>query len=84
MLPLVITNGLVDSFNPCAIGVLLIYISILLGTNASRKFVLLFGGFYIFATFATYFLIGLGILHVIHLFGVPHLFGWFYLSAFFI
>ena len=76
MLPLVITNGLIDSFNPCAIGVLLLYVTILLGTKASRQFILLFGGFYILATFVTYFFIGLGILHVVHFFGVPHLFGW--------
>jgi cytochrome c biogenesis protein CcdA len=76
MLPLVITNGLIDSFNPCAIGVLLIYITILLGTNSPRSFILAFGAFYILATFVTYFLIGLGILQVIHLFGVPHFFGW--------
>lgn len=76
MLPLVITNGLIDSFNPCAIGVLLIYITILLGTNSPRSFILMFGGFYILATYITYFLIGLGILHVVHLFGVPHFFGW--------
>ncbi len=76
MLPLVIINGLIDSFNPCAIGVLLLYVSILLGTNSPRKFILAFGGFYILATFVTYFLIGLGILQVVHLFGVPHFFGW--------
>lgn len=76
MLPLVLVNGLIDSFNPCAIGVLLLYVTILLGTNSSRRFILTFGGFYILATFVTYFLIGLGILHVIHLFGIPHFFGW--------
>src|SRR4030042_4261468 len=76
MLPLVIVNGLIDSYNPCAIGVLLLYIAILLGTNSSRRFVLTFGGFYILATFVTYFLIGLGILHVVHFFGIPHFFGW--------
>lgn len=95
MLPLVITNGLIDSFNPCAIGVLLIYITILLGANSSKRFILIFGGFYILATFVTYFLIGLGILQVIHLFGIPHFFGWiaaflvlfiglFYLKEYFI
>lgn len=76
MLPLVVVNGLIDSFNPCAIGVLLLYVSILLGTNSPRRFILAFGGFYILATFVTYFLIGLGILQVIHFFGVPHFFGW--------
>lgn len=76
MLALVITNGLIDSFNPCAIGVLILYISILLSTNSPRRFILTFGGFYILATFVTYFLIGLGILQVVHLFGVPHFFGW--------
>ena len=76
MLTLVVINGLIDSFNPCAIGVLLLYVSILLGTNSSRRFILAFGGFYILATFVTYFLIGLGILQVVHFFGVPHFFGW--------
>lgn len=76
MLALVVVNGLIDSFNPCAIGVLLVYVALLLGTNAPRSFILIFGGFYILATYITYFLIGLGILHVIHLFGIPHFFGW--------
>jgi len=35
-----------------------------------------FGLFYIFATYATYFLIGLGLLQVMHLFGIHNFFGW--------
>lgn len=76
MLSLVIVNGLIDSFNPCAIGILLLYVTILLGMKTSRRFILFFGAFYIAATFVTYFLIGLGLLHVVHYFGVSHFFGW--------
>jgi len=76
MLPLVLVNGLIDSFNPCAIGVLLLYVSIILAIGASRKQLISFGIFYLAAMYVTYFLIGLGILHVFHLFGIHNFFGW--------
>lgn len=76
MLYLVLINGLVDSFNPCAVGVLIFYLALLLSLKVARRVFITFGLFYIFATFATYFLIGLGILHVVHLFGIHNFFGW--------
>lgn len=76
MTALVIINGLVDSFNPCAIGVLIFYLVLILSLKVKRKIFITFGLFYILATFVTYFLIGLGILRVIHLFGVHNFFGW--------
>jgi len=76
MFYLVLINGLVDSFNPCAIGVLILYVALILTLQAYRKTLIIFGLFYILATFATYFLIGLGILKVVHLFGIHNFFGW--------
>ncbi|MBI2448521.1 hypothetical protein HYV44_03140 [Candidatus Microgenomates bacterium] len=76
MLYLVIINGLIDSFNPCAIGVLLSYLAIALSLRVKRSAFISFGLVYILATYATYFLIGLGMLKVMHLFGVHNFFGW--------
>jgi cytochrome c biogenesis protein CcdA len=76
MLYLVLINGLIDSFNPCAIGVLIFYLTLILSLKVSRRLFVTFGLFYILATYATYLLIGLGILKVIHLFGVHDFFGW--------
>ncbi|MEK7503656.1 MAG: cytochrome c biogenesis protein CcdA [Patescibacteria group bacterium] len=76
MFYLVLINGLVDSFNPCAIGVLIFYLTLVLSLKVERKSFITFGLFYVLATFATYFLIGLGILRVMHLFGIHNFFGW--------
>lgn len=76
MLYLVIINGLIDSFNPCAIGVLIFYLTLILSLKLQRRAFISFGIFYILATYATYFLIGLGLLRVMHLFGVHNFFGW--------
>ncbi len=76
MLPLVLLNGLLDSFNPCAIGVLLLYVSIILTLGASRRQLIFFGIFYLVSMYVTYFLIGLGLLQAFHLFGIHNFFGW--------
>jgi cytochrome c biogenesis protein CcdA len=76
MFYLVIINGLIDSFNPCAIGVLIFYLTLILSLKVERKLFIAFGLFYIFATYATYLFIGLGLLKVMHLFGVHNFFGW--------
>lgn len=76
MLPLVLINGFLDSFNPCAIGVLLLYVSIILTLGASRGQLIYFGIFYLTSIYVTYFLIGLGLLQAFHLFGVHNFFGW--------
>lgn len=76
MLPLILINGLIDSVNPCAIGVLLLYVAIILTLGGNRKQIINFGVFYLAAMYITYFLIGLGILHVFHLFGIHNFFGW--------
>ena len=76
----VITAGLLDSFNPCAIAVLLIFISLMLTFEKSRKTILVLGITYIFAVYLTYLLIGLGLLRAVHVFNIPQYFtqfiGW--------
>ena len=76
MFYLVLINGLIDSINPCAVGVLIFYLTLILSLKVQRKFFVTFGLFYIAATYVTYFLIGLGLLRVMHLFGVHDFFGW--------
>lgn len=67
--------GLSDSYNPCSIGVLLISLTILVTLNKRDK-IALFGISYLTAIFATYFLIGLGMLKAFHIFGVHGFFGY--------
>lgn len=62
-LGLVITSALIDSINPCAIGVLILMVSVVLGTGKSTGRLLLLGGSYIFAIFTTYLVAGLGLVY---------------------
>lgn len=61
LLSVVITSGLIDSFNPCAISLLLIYISMMFTFQKSRKEIFTFGFAYILSVYVTYLLIGLGL-----------------------
>ena len=58
----VIVTALIDSINPCAIGVLILLISMLV-VYKSKTDLLKYGLIYIFFVFITYFLAGLGILY---------------------
>ena len=58
----VIVTALIDSINPCAIGVLILLISIMV-TFKSKKEILWYGFVYIFFVYMTYLLAGLGILY---------------------
>lgn len=58
----VIVTALIDSINPCAIGVLILLISMLM-VYRSKADLLKYGLIYIFFVFFTYFLAGLGILY---------------------
>jgi cytochrome c biogenesis protein CcdA len=64
-LGLVIGSAAIDSINPCAIGVLILMISVVLGgsKDKSTKRLLMLGGAYIFAIFATYLIAGLGLVY---------------------
>lgn len=75
LLPLVLVSSLLDSVHPCSFSILLITIAFLFGMRMTRKKILQIGGTYVAGIFSAYFLIGLGILKVLHLFNTPHFMG---------
>ena len=62
-LGLVLGSAAIDSINPCAIGVLILMVSVILGGHKSVGRMLFLGGIYILAIFTTYLLAGLGLLY---------------------
>jgi cytochrome c biogenesis protein CcdA len=62
-LSVVVTSALIDSINPCAIGVLILMISVILSGKGTVGRMLGLGGLYIFAVFLTYLLAGLGLVY---------------------
>lgn len=62
-LGLVVGSAAIDSINPCAIGVLILMISVVLSGGHSVRRMLLLGGLYVFAIFATYLAAGLGLVY---------------------
>ena len=60
--PVVITTALIDSINPCAIGVLVILIATLLELSDDKKKMLKVGLIYITVIFLTYLAAGFGLL----------------------
>jgi cytochrome c biogenesis protein CcdA len=62
-LTIVIGAAAIDSINPCAIGVLILMVSVILGQGGSARKLLITGGAYIFAIFATYLIAGLGLIY---------------------
>lgn len=72
-LPLIISAGLLDSLNPCAISLLLIYIILMFSLGKGRREILLFGLFYIAAIYVAYFLLGIGLLRFFIFIETPHL-----------
>ena len=58
----VVVTALIDSINPCAIGVLILLISVMIALR-SKKEMLYYCLVYIFFVFLTYLLAGLGILY---------------------
>src|SRR3970040_91778 len=75
LLPIVLISALLDSVHPCSFSILLITIAFLFGMQMTRKKILQIGGAYIAGIAIAYFLIGLGILKVLHLFNTPHFMG---------
>lgn len=65
MLTVVIT-ALVDSINPCAIGVLILLISVMLATKQSRMRMFFLSSLYIFTVGLIYFIAGLGLVQFLH------------------
>jgi cytochrome c biogenesis protein CcdA len=62
----VVLAGLVDSVNPCAIATLVFFLSYLALGGRRPRDLLWIGGLFTVGTFTTYFLIGLGLLRVLH------------------
>src|SRR3989338_2105951 len=60
--PVIITTALVDSINPCAIGVLILLISTLIVMGKDKKKMIAVGSIYILAVYIVYFLAGIGLL----------------------
>ena len=58
----IVGTALIDSINPCAIGVLILLVSIMVVYRSKRE-LLIYGLVYIFFVFFTYLLAGLGILY---------------------
>src|SRR3989344_3707171 len=75
LLPLVLIAALLDSVHPCSFSILLLTIAFLFGLQMSRKKIIQIGGTYIAGIFASYLLIGLGLLKVLHIFNTPHFMG---------
>ncbi len=74
-IPIIISTALVDSINPCAIGVLILLISTLLALSHNKKKMLIVGLIYILAVYITYFLAGIGLLLFIQRFNIAELIG---------
>ena len=62
LLPAVLLTGLVDGINPCALAILLFFVSFLFTIRKTRISVARMGAVYIGAVYGVYFLIGLGLL----------------------
>lgn len=62
-LTVVLASAAVDSINPCAIGVLVLMVSVILGNKGTMGKLILHGLAYIFAIFLTYLLAGLGLVY---------------------
>ena len=60
---LVLGSAAIDSINPCAIGVLILMVSVVLGSNKGTKRLLQVGFAYIGAIFLTYLIAGLGLVY---------------------
>lgn len=59
----VITTAAIDSINPCAIGVLILMISVMLAGKQSTKRMLLLGSLYVSSVLVVYLLAGLGLMY---------------------
>jgi cytochrome c biogenesis protein CcdA len=65
--------ALIDSTNPCAFSVLFLTLAFLYSLGRSRKSIFQAGLAFVFGIFATYVLIGLGLLQALSIFNIPNL-----------
>ena len=73
LLPFVLSTGLLDGINPCAIAVLLFFLAFLFTLHRARIEMLLMGTVYIAMIYLAYLGIGIGLLSAIVIAGEPHL-----------
>ncbi len=73
ILALVITTGLLDGVNPCAIAVLIFFIAFLFTLKSSIGKIVKYGLIYIFVIYLTYLGIGFGLFKAIIISDSPHL-----------
>ncbi len=59
----VLVSAVIDSINPCAIGVLILMLSVLLALNKTGGRLLFLGLLYVGSVYVTYFLAGLGLMY---------------------
>ncbi len=75
--PVVVASGLLDGLNPCAFGVLLSFVAVILASVAlaedARPRIWRAGGVYVAGMFLTYLLLGLGLIATVSLFTATHL-----------
>lgn len=62
-LGVIVGAAAIDSINPCAIGVLILMMSVVLSGKGSIRRMLFLGGMYVFAVFITYLVAGLGLIY---------------------
>jgi len=62
-LGVIVGSAAIDSINPCAIGVLILMVSVVLSGNGSVGRMLFLGSIYVFAIFLTYLIAGLGLVY---------------------
>ncbi len=75
-LGIIITAALIDSINPCVLGVLIFLIAFMTRLFASAKKMLLGGLFYTLVVYITYLLLGMGILKAALSVGLASAFYW--------
>lgn len=64
----VLLGGLLDGLNPCAISTLVFFMSLLAVSGVRDRPLLVLGASYCLASFATYLVLGFGLLRLLHLF----------------
>ncbi len=75
-LPVVLVTALIDSINPCAIGVLILLIATLVSLSKDKSKMLKVGTIYISAVFFTYLAAGFGLLTIIQKLNISEVLSW--------